>query len=177
MEPNLLMPQASALFQVRLDDLLNKLKRDVVEIKQKFNSRGLLFSTGTFTEINARLDLAIVDIGKSAVECAKSAHKASSYRFTTKLEPDLLDVFESNFAAGYLKLKTLRTSSTEQILNSLQNKEMHRHDGAESIAARVRMEGQIALREYFQEVKKSQKSRYSYLYDLARLILSFLRGH
>lgn len=177
MEPNPLLPQASALFQARLDDLLEKLQRDVVEIKERLNSRGLLFSTMTLSEINARIDLAIVDVGKSAVECAKSAHKVISYRFTAKLEPDLLNAFENNFAVGYLKLEALRTSSGEQILNSLQNKEMHRRDGAENIAARVRIEGQIALREYFQEIKRTQKHWYSHLYNIARLILPFFRGH
>ena len=54
---------------------------------------------------------------------------------------------------------------------------MHENDNILGEASRAKMEGQIALRQYFQEVRKSQKSLYSYLYDIARLILPFLKGH
>ena len=177
MESNLLMPQASAIFQVRLGELIGSLELEFTGIKQQFNSHNLLYSTGTLMAIYERIDAAVLDMGKTATESAILAYKAGSHRFTEKLESDLLDAFESNFSLGYTKLSALRTGSAQAILDGLSNKKMHENDNILGEASRAKIEGQIALRQYFQEVRKSQKSLYSYFYDIARLILPFLKGH
>lgn len=178
MESNPLTPQASAIFQVRLDELISRLELEITGIKQQFNSRGLLISTGTLMAIYEHIDAAVLDMSKTATESAVLAHKAGHYRFSKKLESYLLDAFESNFSHGYTKLCALRTGSTQATLDGLSNKKMHTNDNILSEANRAKIEGQIALRQYFQDVRRSQKSLFSYLYDFARLILPFLfKGH
>ena len=177
MESNLLMPQASAIFQARLGELIGSLELAITGIKQQFNSRNPLYYTGTLMAIYERFDNAVLDMGKTATESAILAHKAGNHRFTEKLESDLLDAFESNYSLGFTKLSALRTGSAQAILHELSNKKMHENDNILCEASRAKIEGQIALRQYFQEVRKSQKSLYSYFYDVARLILPFLKGH
>jgi len=176
MESNLLIPQASAIFQARLGELIGSLELAITGIKQQFNSRNLLYSTGTLMAIYERIDAAVIDMCKTATESVILAHKAGNHRFTENLEGDLLDAFESNFSLGYTKLSALRAGSAQAILNGLSNKTMHENDNILGEASRAKIEGQIALRHYFQEVRKSQKRLYSYFYDIARLILPFLKG-
>jgi len=178
MESDPLVPQASALFQVRLSELIGKLELKITGIKQQFNSRNLLISTGTLMAIYECIDAAVLDMGKTATESAILAHKAGNHRFTDKLESDLLDAFEGNLSIGYTRLSALRTGSTQGILDGLSNKKMHENDNILSKASYTKIEGQIALRQYFQEVKRSRKSLYSYVYDIVRIILPFLfKGH
>lgn len=178
MKSNLLVPQASAIFQARLDELTGRLEFEITGIKQQFNSRNLLISTGTLMAIYKHIDAAIIYMGKTATESAILAHKAGNHRFTKKLESDLLDVFECNFSLGYAKLSALRTGSAQSIMDGLSNKKMHENDSILGEAGRAKIEGQIALRQYFQEVRRSQKSLSSYIYDIARFIVPFLfKGH
>lgn len=178
MENNLLMPQASAIFQARLGELIGSLELEFTRVKHQFNSRNLLYSTGTLMAIYARIDAAVLDMGKTATASAILAHKAGNHRFTEKLESDLLDAFESNFSLGYTKLSALRTGSAQAILDGLSNKKMHENDSILGEASRAKIEGQIALRQYYQEIRKSKKSPCSYFYDIARLVLPFLfKGH
>lgn len=178
MKSNPLLPQASALFQVRLDELMSGLEREILGIKQQFNARNILISSGTLIGIYERIDVAVRDMGKTASDSSILAHKAGSHRFTNKLESDLLDAFETNFSLGYTKLRALRMGSTQAILDGLSNKKMHENNTILGEGGRAKIEGQIALRQYFQEVRRAQKNLYSYVYDIARLILPFLfKGH
>lgn len=178
MENNPLIPQASAIFQARLDELTDRLGLEITGIKQQFNSRSPLPSTGTLMAIYKHVDAAVLYMGKTATESAILAHKAGNHRFTKKLESDLLDAFESNFSLGYTKLSALRTGYAQPILDGLSNKKMHENDSILGEASRAKIEGQITLRQYFQEVRRAQKSLSSYGYDIARLILPFLfKGH
>lgn len=178
MDRNPLAPQASAIFDARLENLVGTLKRDVTRIKQDFNSRNVLISTGTLVAIFECMNAAIIDMASTATESAILAHKAGSYRFTVELEGQLLDAFEANFSRGYARLSSLRASSTQEIRDGLSNKKMHEDDNGFGEGAHAKIEGQLALRQYFQEVKRSQKSLYSYVYDIARVLLPFLfRGH
>ena len=178
MESNLLMPQASAIFQAHLGKLIGSLELEITGIKQQFNSRNLLYSTGMLMTIYERIDAAVLNVGKTATESAILAHKAGNHRYTERLESDLLDAFENNFTLGYTKLSALRVGSAQVILDGLSNKKMHESDNIMCEASRAKIEGQIALRQYFQEVRKSQKSLYTYFYDIARLVLPFLfKGH
>lgn len=178
MDSNPLTPQASAIFQARLDDLMGNLERETTRIKQDFNSRNGIFSTGTLVAICRSTDVAITDMASIATESAILAHKAGSYRFSRRLESYLLDAFESNFSLGYAKLSSFRTSSAQEILAGLSNKKMHEDDNGVGGATRAKIEGQLALRQYSQEVQRSQKSLYSYAYDIVKILLSFLfKGH
>jgi len=178
MKSNPLVPQASAIFQVRLDELTGRLAFEITGIKQQFNSRNLLISTGTLMAIYEHIDAAVLYMGKTASESAILAHKSGNHRFSKNLESDLLDVFENNFSLGYTKLSALRIGSAQAILDGLSNKKMHESDSILCEASRAKIEGQIALRQYLQEVRRSQKSLSSYIYDIARFILPFLfKGH
>lgn len=83
MKSNLLVPQASAIFQARLDELTGRLELEITGIKQQFNSRNLLISTGTLMAIYKHIDAAIIYMGKTATESAILAHKAGNYSFTS----------------------------------------------------------------------------------------------
>ena len=71
MESNPLIPQAAAIFQARLDELIDRLGLEITGIKQQFNARNLLFSTGTFMAICERIDAAVLYMGKTATESVR----------------------------------------------------------------------------------------------------------
>ncbi len=172
---NRLTPQANEVFQARLQELVVGIERDITQIKQRYNSRNVLLSTGTVREIYGRIDVAISDMGKIASESAKLAYETGNHQFSTLLESELLDAFEANFSLGYERLHALRICSTQSIRDSLANKQMHEDDSAVDVARRTKIEGQLALRQYFQVLKRARKKWHAHIIDVAKLILPFFR--
>ena len=174
---NQLTPQARAIFEGRLNELMAEIETDITQIKGLFNSRGLLYSSETVRKIYGRVDAAILDMGKVASESATLAYEAGNHRFSERLESNLLDVFEANFSLGYERLCAIRIGSTQPIRGSLANKQMHENDNFLGVAQRTKIEGQLVLRQYFQVLKRSRKRWYEHIPLVGGILLWLLKQH
>jgi len=177
MSHNQLTPQATVAFAARLDEIAGRVTKDAFATKQSFNARGMLHSSGAVCEIYKCVETAIVEMGKAASETARLAYEAGHHSFSDSLEPDLLDAFEHNFSAGFVRLCEVRASVTQPITDSLQNSKMLENNEHFQVAQRAQIDGQLELRRYFQTLKRARKRWYDYIPPVAKLVIWLTKGH
>jgi hypothetical protein len=171
---NRLTPQADAIFEARLQELILTLERDATQIKQQHNARGVFYSSSTVQVIYSRVDAAISDMAKIASDCPRLAYEAGDHKFSRVLENELLDAFELNLSNGYKQLLALRMGLTQQIRDGLLNKSMHEPTDVIPKLERLKLEGQLVLRKYFQEIKNKQKTWLGQVKDAVKYVVLLL---
>lgn len=169
--------QATAVFNVRIDEIIGVIENDVLAIKHHFNARGLPYYSETVQKIYLRVDQAITEMGRAAAESARVAYEAGQYSFSERLESDLLNAFEINFSSGFQQLCAVRISATQSIRDGLSNKQMLENDEYLKVARHVQIQGQILLRQYFQSLKRAQKHWYEHFPLFAKLAIWLLKSH
>lgn len=174
---NHLTPQATAAFNARFGEILGGIEKDVLAIRQHFNARGLLYSSETVHKIYQRIDEAIAEMRKAALESVRLAYEAGHHSFSESLESELLDAFESNFSSGFQRLRTVRIGATQPIRDGLSNKQMLENDEHLQVARRAQIQGQLELRQYFQVLKRARKPWYAHIPFVAKLVIWLFKSH
>lgn len=174
---NPLIPQATAAFNARLDEIFGEIEKDVLGIRQHFNARGLLYSSQTVLKIYQQIDEAITETGKAASECARLAYEAGHHSFSENLESELLDTFERNFSFGFQKLCAVRIGASQSIRDGLSNKQMHENDEHLKVAQRAQIQGQLELRQYFQALRRARKRWYEHIPVFSKLVIWLFKLH
>lgn len=176
MSYNQLTPQATVVFDARLDEIVGRLTKAALEIKQSFNARGMPHSSQAVLEIYQRIDAAIIEMGKAASEAARLSYEAGRHSFSEGLEPELLNVFELNFSTGLQRLLVVRARETQPIIGNLQNLKMLENNEHLQVARRAQVHGQLELRQYFQTLKRARKRWYDYIPLVAKLAIWLFKG-
>jgi hypothetical protein len=171
MTQNRLTSQAVNAFGARLDDMISRLARDILNVKQSFNARGMLTSSQTVWEIYRCVDAAIVEMGKAASESARLAYEAGHHSYSDTLESELLDTFEHNFSLGFERLVALRASETEPIARGFLSLQMLESTEYLLVARHAQTNGQFELRQYFQTLKRGRKRWYEFIPPLAKIVM------
>jgi hypothetical protein len=149
-----LRPQAEAIFNARLNKLIEGVEKDITAAKQRRNANGVLISSMTVMDIYERVNTGIAEMAQIAADSAKAAYEAGPAKFSKVLESDLLNAFEENFARGYPRMRGLREHA-DHVRKGLANPALYEHLDTVEPARRAKLEQQVALRAYFQEKRRA----------------------
>ena len=174
MTSNSLTPQAKAAFNVRFDEIQSVISKDILEIKQKLNARGIIHSSIAIQQIIQRIDEGFAEMTKAAAESAKLAYEVGNHNFSLNLERELLDAFENNFSSAFKRLCDIRTNEIQTIQNALLPTQMVEDDKYLQIAKNAQIQSQLELRQFFQSLKRKQKRWFEHI-PLAASILGLFK--
>ena len=177
MTENRLTPQSQRAFAALLDEIVGRLAKDVLSVKQRMNERGILPSSQTVWEIYQCVDAAITEMGKAAAESARLSYEAGHHKYSAALESELLDAFEHNFSLGFERLSAVRASEAQVIARGLQNLKMLESTEHLEVGKRAQTTGQLELRQYFQTLKRGRKRWYEYIPLVAQIAMWLSKGH
>lgn len=177
MTENRLTPQSQCAFADRLDEIVGRLAKDVLSVKQRMNERENLMSSQTVWDIYQCVDAAIIEMGKAAAQSARLSYEAGHHKYSAGLESELLDAFEHNFSLGFERLSAIHSSEAQAIARGLQNQKMLESIEHLEVGKRAQTNGQLELRQYFQTLKRGRKRWYEYIPLIAQIAMWLSKGH
>jgi hypothetical protein len=173
---NSVQPQAKAIFEARMGEIVIGAEREINNIKSECNARNILVSSITVRQIFQHVEKLVTEIGAIAEQCATLSFEAGSFPLNDKLQAELLESFEVNFSSGYSRLVSLADSSTHNIRQSLTNSGLSEWGRLPEVAKAAQVTGQANLRKYYQDLRKRRKKWYDHFPPIAALFRLFIHG-
>lgn len=155
-------PQAEAIFDAKLSELLLDCNKRIVEIKMEFNKRNVLYSSMTVRAIHDHIENCIKECSRISISSTIQAFESFELKISDTTLTELLNCYDDNFSKGSQQLEAIGRSETSQICHSLSNSTLVSWDNLYQILKNTQILAYAEIRQYHAGLMKKRKKWYEH---------------